>query len=195
MGPVRCVLLDDEPAALERLVYLLEKRKDVQVVARLNEAVSAAGDIAALSPELVFIDVEMPGKTGFDVVREVRRLKCFPTFIFVTAYNQYAIKAIRNAVFDFILKPVDVDELNEALERFLRDRGDSGTADPLGNFLEKYGLTKRERQIVVYLKEGKSSREIADLLFLSKSTVDTHRRRILKKTARKTTAELIAALG
>ena len=66
----------------------------------------------------MFIDIEMPRINGFEIIKIIRKAGVFPTFIFVTGYNQYAIKAIRNAAFDYLLKPVDIDELKEAIIRF-----------------------------------------------------------------------------
>ena len=88
---------------------------------------------------LFFTDVEMPRKSGFDVVKEVKEVDIYPTFIFVTGYDQYAIKAIKNAAFDFLLKPVDVDDLNETIVRFKtknqpKNKSDLGKEDEWRNF-------------------------------------------------------------
>ena len=131
---------------------------------------------------------------GFDVVKEVRRQNVNPTFIFVTRYDQYAIKAIHNAVFDYLLKPVDIDELKEAIERFCCLREEKRQINLPKNLKNKYSLTQREIEIIELIAQYKSSKEIANILFISRHTVDTHRRHILRKTEMKTTAEFLSHL-
>src|SRR3990170_6826877 len=115
---INCIIIDDEQEACDRFESLLSKIPGVEVTAKENNPEKGIKEVIKLFPDIVFLDVEMPGKSGFDVVSEIREMKVFPTFIFVTGYNQYAIKAIRNAAFDFLLKPVDIDELKEAINRF-----------------------------------------------------------------------------
>ena len=133
----------------------------------------------------------MPRLTGFDVVREVRKNNVNPDFIFVTGYNQYAIKAIKKEAFDYLLKPVDIDELNETINRYkssiytrLKEKKSKQT-DVLSKFSE------REIEIIKLIAEYKTSKQIAEKLYISKNTVDTHRRNILEKAGLHKTAELI----
>ena len=108
---IKCIIIDDEKHACERLQELLEKISDVSITAYETSADKGIARVVKHSPDIVFLDVEMPGKNGFEVVKEIKSKNIFPTFIFVTGYSQYAIKAIRNAAFDFLVKPVDIDEL------------------------------------------------------------------------------------
>ena len=121
---INCIIIDDEQEACDRFESLLSKIPGVEVTAKENNPEKGIKEVIKLFPDIVFLDVEMPGKSGFDVVSEIREMKVFPTFIFVTGYNQYAIKAIRNAAFDFLLKPVDIDELKEAINRFNNLQGE-----------------------------------------------------------------------
>ena len=195
MNPVSCILIDDEKEALDRLASLLAKNNGIEVKAKETNPDEAVKLVAEFHPELVFTDVEMPGWTGFDVVQEIRNAGFNPDFIFVTAYNQYAIKAIRNAAFDYLLKPVDIDELNEALSRFFEHKKNAHLNSVPEQFIKEYALTEREVEILKLLMQNKSSKEIAELLFLSKHTVDTHRRNILEKTGKKSTTELISSFS
>ncbi|MCP5063783.1 MAG: response regulator [Ignavibacteriae bacterium] len=122
MNKLNCILIDDETEALDRLESLLIKFDFINILAKINTPEEAVPKIINLKPNLVFIDVEMPRKTGFDIIKEVREQNLNPRFIFVTGYNQYAIKALRAEVFDFLLKPVDLDELKEALDRFTKPK-------------------------------------------------------------------------
>jgi len=115
---IKCVIIDDEIEACDRLQSLLEKIPNVSVITAETKVETGIKKVIALSPDIVFLDVEMPKENGFEVVKEIRAKNVFPTFIFVSGYNQYAIKAIRSAAFDYLLKPVDIDELNETVVRY-----------------------------------------------------------------------------
>ncbi len=194
MNKLNCILIDDEQEALDRLESLLIKFDFVNILSKIDIPEEAAEEIIKQKPNLVFIDVEMPRKTGFDIIKEVREQNRNPKFIFVTGYNQYAIKAIRAEAFDFLVKPVDIDELRDALDR-LYETNIKNEANGLSNqFMKKYSLTDREVEILNYLISGKSSKQIADELFITKHTVDAHRKHILEKTKFNSTAELVGFL-
>ena len=191
MNKLNCILIDDEQEALDRLESLLIKFDFVNILEKIYDPEEAVKKIIVLKPDLVFIDVEMPRKTGFDIIKEIREKNVDPKFIFVTGYNQYAIKAIRAAAFDFLVKPIDIDELRDALNRFYEYQVSSTRNGIPFDQIKKYNLTEREVEIINYLMVGKSSKEIAEELNLSKLTVDAHRKHILEKTKFHSTAELI----
>ena len=191
---VNAIIIDDEKEACDRLESLLSNFKNVKVIAKIENAEYGIKKIVELIPGIVFLDVEMPGKSGFDVVHEVREQNVNSTFIFVTGYNQYAIKAIHNAAFDYLLKPVDIDDLQEALERYCCLQKEKRQINLPQNLKNKYSLTQREIEIVELIAQCKSSKEIANILFISRHTVDTHRRNILAKTKMKTTTELLSII-
>jgi len=174
MDKIKCFLLDDQINSIERLKNLLHQTNRVEITGELCDPEKAIDQILQLKPELVFIDVEMPRMSGFEVIREIRNNLFFPKFIIVTAYDQYAIKAIRASAFDYILKPIDIDDLKEALERFT-------TARKKFHIPESCCLTNREKEVVELVTKGNTSKEIGEKLHLSKHTVDTHRRKILEK--------------
>jgi len=188
---INCIIIDDEIEACDRLESLLKNIENIEVDAKIVNTDEGIKRIVELSPDIVFLDVEMPGKSGFDVVKEVRTQKINPTFIFVTGYNQYAVKAIRNAAFDYLLKPVDLDELKEAIERFRCDKAEKEQYRLPEKLKTEFSLTPREIEIIELIAQCKSSKEISEILFISRHTVDTHRRNILEKTGMKSTAELL----
>jgi two-component system LytT family response regulator len=113
---LRVLIVDDEPAARKRLEDLLAAAKDVEVVGSAStgkEAVAAAGRLA---PDLMFLDIQMPGMTGVEVVEAVGPGN-MPAVIFVTAYDQYAIQAFDVAALDYLLKPFDDERFEQALSR------------------------------------------------------------------------------
>ncbi len=191
MKQITCIVLDDEKEARERIVILLSKVEGIKIIGIEGEPEKAIESISKKLPDLVFIDVEMPRLTGFDVVREVRKNNVNPDFIFVTGYNQYAIKAIKKEAFDFLLKPVDIDELNETINRY--------KSNIYKRFKEKKPkhtevsshFSERELEIIKLVAEYKTSKQIAEKLNISKNTVDTHRRNILEKAGLHKTAELV----
>ncbi len=174
MKTTTCLLVDDDPLALERMESLLELTGRTTVLQKISNPEEAVREIRKTEPDLVFLDVEMPGMSGFEVVQLVRLHNCFPTFIFVTGYDQYAIKAIKAEAFDYLLKPVDLDELNECLTRYIENRRP--------DYFRRFDrLSDREKEIQRLVAEGKTSTEIANILYISKNTADTHRRNIRKK--------------
>jgi len=119
---LKIVLVDDEPEARELLSYMLAGHKGVSVVGTAGNVDEALKLVLRETPHLVLLDIQMPEKDGFHFIEQVHNSGADPGIIFVTAYEHYAIQAIRNSVFDYILKPVHQDELEGAIERF-REKG------------------------------------------------------------------------
>ncbi len=118
---ISAILVDDEPLACDELAYLLKSYEDFEVAGTAHNGIEALRMIEELEPDVVFLDVQMPGMAGMDVIREVRERKGHvPHFILVTAYDQYAIEAFRLEAMDYLLKPVDSARLEESLERARR---------------------------------------------------------------------------
>ena len=115
------VIVDDEQLASDELAYLLRDFPEVEVVATGRNGLEAVQLIRKTEPDLVFLDVQMPGQDGMSVVRDLRESGMeLPHFIFVTAYDQYAVEAFRLEAMDYLLKPVDKARLAETIERALR---------------------------------------------------------------------------
>lgn len=116
--PLKILLVDDEPEARELLKYMLLGNQGVQVVGVAGNVDEALKLMQSERPQLVLLDIQMPEKDGFHFIEQVHKWGEDPGIIFVTAYEHYAIQAIRNSVFDYILKPVHQEELDSAIERF-----------------------------------------------------------------------------
>jgi two-component system response regulator LytT len=115
------IVVDDEQLACGELSYLLKDFPEVEVIATGSNGLEAVELVQKLEPEIVFLDVHMPGLDGMGVIRRLREKGCeLPYFIFVTAYDQYAVEAFRLEALDYLLKPVDKVRLAETIERARR---------------------------------------------------------------------------
>ena len=112
---IRALLVDDEQPARERLRQLLTAHPDVEIVGEAEDGVQAAEQIAALTPDLVLLDIQMPGASGLDVAASLGKPR--PAVIFCTAYDQYAVDAFELSALDYLLKPVNRARLAAALDR------------------------------------------------------------------------------
>jgi len=112
---IRTLVIDDEQPARERLKQLLSAHPDVEIVGEADDGVQAAEKIAELSPDLVLLDIQMPGASGLDVAASLGKPR--PAVIFCTAYDQYAVDAFELSALDYLLKPVNRARLAAALDR------------------------------------------------------------------------------
>jgi len=118
-APIRVLVIDDEPLARQRIEDLLVHERGATVVGTADSGVAAVDAIRSLRPDLVFLDVQMPGKTGLDVVREVGPDE-MPATVFVTAYDRYALQAFDLAAVDYLVKPFDDERFEQAFARARR---------------------------------------------------------------------------
>jgi len=143
------VVVDDEQLACDELSYLLHDFPEVEVIARGSNGLEAVDLIRKLDPDLVFLDVHMPGLDGVGVVRRLRELEIeLPHFIFVTAYDQYAVEAFRLEAMDYLLKPVDKSRLAETIERAGRSIQDRKTVADPGPAIKTPAATPRTKLMV-----------------------------------------------
>jgi two-component system LytT family response regulator len=116
---LRVLIVDDEPLGRRRVAGLLRKERGVEIVGMIGDGVSAVEAIRSLAPDLVFLDVQMPGMSGLEVVRTVGPAD-MPTTVFVTAYDKHALAAFDLAAVDYLVKPFDDDRFKEAFQRARR---------------------------------------------------------------------------
>jgi two-component system LytT family response regulator len=119
-SPIRILLVDDEPLARQGLRVRLDREEDLEVIGEAEDGPEAATAIRDLRPDLVFLDVQMPGCDGFEVIARVAR-DHLPRIVFVTAHDQYALKAFSVHAVDYLLKPITHRRLQETLRR-VRER-------------------------------------------------------------------------
>src|SRR5271170_104131 len=121
---MRAFLVDDEALALKRLQRMLAVTKRVQVVGTSIDPVAAVPAILEAKPDILFLDIEMPGMTGFELLAH---LQPQPWVVFTTAYDRYALKAFGVNSVDYLLKPIEASHLNRALDKIERLRGNDAT--------------------------------------------------------------------
>jgi two-component system LytT family response regulator/two-component system response regulator LytT len=162
---LRVMIVDDEQLAREELCYQLEQLGDVEVVAQAGNGIEALSAVDRHDPDLVFLDVQMPGLSGFEVARRLlQREDESPALVFVTAFDQHAIEAFEVNAVDYLLKPVEAARLEQALGRARRrlssERpavGLAGTTAPLNDQIEQIVKMMAGRQVrrdQVALKTG-----------------------------------------
>lgn len=135
---MRVMIVDDEPLARERIRTLLAGEPDVTVVGEHGDGIAAADAILADAPDVVFLDVQMPGMTGFEVVAAVGPER-MPLVVFVTAYDEFALRAFDAHAIDYLVKPVGVDRFRAAVDRVrtqLRGRDRAGLESRLRTLVE-----------------------------------------------------------
>jgi DNA-binding LytR/AlgR family response regulator len=133
--PLKILIVDDEPEARELLKFILIEEEGIEVVGLAGNVDEAMVLMNKEQPDLVFLDIQMPDKDGFHFIKLINKSNLHPGVIFVTAFENYAIQAIRNSVFDYILKPIHKEELLQAIERF-RSSGKRIQNHDMGQLIE-----------------------------------------------------------
>jgi two-component system LytT family response regulator/two-component system response regulator LytT len=149
VSPLRVVIVDDEQLAREELAYQFEQVGGVDVVAQATDGLEALATIEQLTPDVVFLDVQMPGLNGFEVARQLIEREPVPAVVFVTAFDRRAIEAFDVNAVDYLLKPVETARLDQALQRVRRRlaRERSSPASPMNDHIEKIVKMMAERQV------------------------------------------------
>ncbi len=171
---MRVVVVDDEQLAREELCFQLEQLGTEEVVAQAGNGLEAIAAVERHEPDLVFLDIQMPGLTGFEVARRLlQRDDESPALIFVTAFDQHAIEAFEVNAVDYLLKPVDAPRLEQALQRARRRLGSerAGRA-PLNDQLDRIvkmmsGRQIRRDQVAVKVGERFMLVQAEDIIYAS----------------------------
>ena len=141
---IRTVIIDDSRQDILNLEKYLAGNETIEIAGTLSDPRTALAALMGIHPDLIFMDIQMPYKNGFEVVEEIYKNQFHPEVIFVTAFDKFAIQAIRHAAFDYLLKPVDPVELSNAIER-----------------LQKSGFNQnREGQVKLLVEKGVAPRKL-----------------------------------
>ena len=157
MSPLRVIVVDDEQLAREELCYQLGQLSDIEVLAQAGNGIEALAAIERHQPDLVFLDVQMPGLTGFEVARQILEREPASGVVFVTAYDQHAIAAFDVNAIDYLLKPVEVSRLEQAVQRARGRLSSARPGEGLNDQLErlvKIMAAREDRREQIAVKVG-----------------------------------------
>lgn len=160
----KAIIVDDEPHARFRIKHLLKGYEEIVIVAEARNGAEAIDLILKANPDIVFLDIQMPDVDGFEVVKKISQDKRTPHIIFTTAYDEYALKAFDVHAVDYLLKPIDEDRFNEALELVLHKTTDKRwfSKDLLSYYetisddkKDQYSITvqNRSKEMTIYAEE------------------------------------------
>ena len=144
--PIRVMVVDDEQLARDELCYQLDRLGEVEVVAQAGNGLEALSAVERAQPDVVFLDIQMPGLNGFEVARRLLENPEAPALVFVTAFDQHAVEAFEVNAVDYLLKPVDAARLEQALAR-ARRRLSLDRPGPLNDQLEQLVKMMSTRQV------------------------------------------------
>ncbi len=170
MENIKTILVDDERSGINTLHQLLEEYcPEVEIIATCSDADSAKEKIENLHPQLVFLDISMPLKTGFDLLAELDTINF--EIIFVTAHNQYAIQAFRYSAVDYLVKPVDEDLLIDAVKRAVKRIKANSNEYTLNTLLHniRSAQSPAEMKLCISSLKGFSVVHLKDILYCEAS--------------------------
>lgn len=159
------MIADDEAPARRKLARFLNQHDDVNIVAEASNGIDALDLIAMTKPQLVFLDINMPDLDGLGVAETLVRAESPPSIVFVTAFNQYAVKAFEVSALDYLLKPYDRDRFEQALQRARRSLQSAPDSQKLADTLSQIRNEERYVRRLLIPNDGRSfflaTREIA----------------------------------
>ncbi|MCP4217538.1 MAG: response regulator transcription factor [bacterium] len=212
---LKCMIVDDEPLAQRVLEKYVSSLPSLELVKKCSTAIEAISFLHENSIDLMFLDIRMPELTGLDMLKT---LNDPPGVIITTAYSEYAIEGYEYSVIDYLLKPIAFDRFLKAVNKAISkadatsaagkdDEGDGEVTDtpevPLGSleelskskavadFFTKYKISKREKEILDLLLQGKSNKDIEDELYISINTVKAHVYNVFQKFGVKSRLQLM----
>jgi len=144
--PVKAIIIDDERLARTELKKLLKEFSDIEIIDEASNADDGQEKIELLNPDLIFLDIQMPGKTGFDLLQNLERA---PRVIFTTAYDEYALKAFEVNALDYLLKPIEPRRLSDAIQKLQYEISKENAG--IGNAFNRGPLTENDQ---VFVKDG-----------------------------------------
>jgi DNA-binding NarL/FixJ family response regulator len=187
---MRYIIIDDNKEEMERTNHLMSLVDGTQLCLKSGYYSGIVHDVVKINPQVLFLEIELNLKDGFQIYNELSLLNFHGKVVVTTRHEHYSIKAIKAGFFDFLLKPIHIEELKATIHR-VRANGNNYNSNKQSSDDILVLLSEREKDIVLQLKMGKTSHEIGEILGITKNTVDTHRRKILDKTGFENTNELI----
>jgi two-component system LytT family response regulator/two-component system response regulator LytT len=166
--PLTAVVADDEEPARDELCYLLGQLEGVEVVGQAANGLEAVDAIVRLDPDIAFLDMQMPGLTGLEVVRQLQGAGTTAAVVFVTAFDHRAVEAFEVNAVDYLLKPVEAQRLAQAVSRARSRRTDTPPlADQIDRLVRLMATTNRPAQVAVKVQERYVLVQADEILYAS----------------------------
>lgn len=195
-APIRVLIVDDHPMVAEGIQSILESYDDIEVAACLTNGQEAVDQALALQPDVVLMDLNMPGMGGLSATEILLERMPKLRILILSMHDspEYISTALSHGAMGYVLKDVPTDEIKLAIDTVMRGRqylctGAEGALKPAGG-QSREALTGREQTILLQLAQGKSNKEVAAALDISVRTVETHRKNIKRKLGISSTAGL-----
>ncbi len=192
----RIFIVDDHYMVIEGIRSLLQNEKSIEWMGHATHADSCLSFLQHQLPDVILMDISMPDKSGIDLCKEVKEKYPSVFIIGLSTFNQQSFiqKMMDNGASGYVLKNATQEELMEAIE--IVAKGRTYLSDEVSKVLRKQDdadivLTRREKEVLELIAAGMTNNEIGEKLFISPSTVDTHRKNLLAKFEAKNTASLI----
>lgn len=197
MTAIRVFITDDHYMVVEGIRTLLQGEKDIEFIGHASNAASCLSFLQSRQPDVILMDISMPGKSGVELCGEVRQLYPDVFVIGLSTFNQFTFidAMMKNGASGYLLKNACKEEITTAIREVAK--GKLYISDEVAATLKNEAhedspvLTRRENEILRMIANGHTNPAIADKLFLSLSTVDTHRKSLMRKLNIKNTALLI----
>jgi DNA-binding NarL/FixJ family response regulator len=196
MNIVKLFLVDDHYMIIEGITSLMQNQPTVSIIGHAQNAESCMAFLQRLQPDVIFLDINLPDKSGIDICKEIKTK--YPTIkiIALTTFNQnsYISKMLDNGANGYILKNATKEEMLIAIQTVMQHKQylTAEISETIkDNNSNKPMITRREKEILQLIAEGLTSSEIGKKLFISTTTVDTHRKHLLEKFKVNNTAILI----
>jgi len=194
---VTVFIVDDHYMIIEGIRSLLQNEKDVQLIGQAMNAASCLSFLKTDQPDVVLMDISMPDKNGIELCAEVKALYPQIAVIGLSTFNQQSFieKMLENGASGYLLKNASREELLQSIQAAARGKSCMSHEATLSlrNTSNKktFAITRREKEVLAFIAEGLTSNEIAEKLFITAATVETHRKSLLLKLESRNTAELI----
>ncbi|MEM9969641.1 MAG: response regulator transcription factor [Pseudomonadota bacterium] len=194
--PTRVLIVDDHPMVAEGIEAILETYDDVEVVGTLSNGREAVDRLEALAPDVILLDLNMPGITGLTATEMILERRPETRILILSMHDspEYITTALAHGARGYVLKDVPTEEIKRSIDAVMQDgeylcTGARASLSPK-TADGRESLTSREQTVLLQLAQGRSNREVADILEISVHTVETHRKNIKRKLGISSTAGL-----